>query len=82
MCIVCKQMFDKNDLTRIVKTPEGQIEVDFSGKLNGRGAYICKNPDCAAKCVKTKALNRVFKGEVSSQQYDKVLETLDSADKR
>ena len=77
MCIVCKQMLDKRDLVRIVRTTEGEILVDLSGKMNGRGAYICKNSDCAEKCLKTKALNRVFKGEIPAEKYQNVLEALE-----
>jgi len=81
MCIVCKQMFNKKDLLRIVKDAEGNVTVDLTGKQNGRGAYICKSEECAARCVKTRALNRAFKCEVSDEQYSVVTEVLENARK-
>ena len=51
-------MRDKSDLIRVIRTPEDKIEVDFTGKKNGRGAYLCNNPDCLAKARKRKSLER------------------------
>ena len=48
-CLGCMQSFPKNDLIRIVRTVEGEIALDTTGRLNGRGAYVCKNKDCLAK---------------------------------
>ena len=70
MCIVCKQMFDKKDLVRILKT-EDDIVIDITGKKNGRGAYVCKN-GCISKCEKTKALDRTFKMAVDKELYQKI----------
>lgn len=81
MCIVCKQMFDKKDLLRIVKDVEGNVTIDLTGKQNGRGAYICKSEECAVRCMKTRALNRAFKCDVSEEQYSIVMEALDNARK-
>ncbi len=74
-CIVCRQPFDKRELVRIVKNGE-EISVDLTGKKNGRGAYICTNPDCLAKLKKQKTLNRAFKCEVSDAVYDSITEAL------
>ena len=70
MCIVCKQMFDKKDLVRILKT-EDDITIDITGKKNGRGAYICKN-GCISKCQKTQALDRTFKMAIDKELYQKI----------
>ena len=70
MCVVCKQMFDKKDLVRILKT-EDDIIIDLSGKKNGRGAYICKN-GCISKCEKTHALDRTFKMPIEKEFYQKL----------
>jgi len=67
MCVACRTMQDKRNLIRIVKTNEGKIFVDNSGKANGRGAYICNNKECFEKAVKTRALNRAFKCEISQE---------------
>ena len=53
MCHVCKTMRERGDLLRIVRTPEGEIKVDESGRAPGRGCYICKSPECIRKGVKT-----------------------------
>lgn len=71
MCIVCKEMFDKNSLVRIVKNDNG-IEIDTTGKKNGRGAYICKN-GCILKCEKSHALERNFKTPISKEIYEKII---------
>ena len=73
MCLACREMKPKKELIRIVKSQEG-IFLDATGKKNGRGAYICNNLDCIKKCIKTRALNKVFSCEVEQSTYDKLLE--------
>ena len=77
-CIVCQDRDSKKELIRIVKNKEGEIFLDPSGRANGRGAYICKDPECLKKAIKTKALNRAFKVEVSDEVYEKLLAELES----
>ena len=77
-CIACQERDAKKGLIRIVKTKEGQIFLDPTGKANGRGAYICKDVECLKKAIKSKALNRVFKMEVPSDVYDNLLKELES----
>ena len=60
MFIGCREMKPKRELMRIVKTPNGEIKADATGKLNGRGAYICKSPECLKKVRKSGALQRAF----------------------
>ena len=75
-CMGCNEMKPKKELVRIVKTPEGNIMLDRSGKLNGRGAYICHSTDCYKKAVKTKRLERVFSLAIPqnvSEQIEKEL---------
>ena len=72
MCIVCKQMFDKRDLVRIVRTTEGEILVDLSGKLNGRGAYIKKDVAILEKAIKTKMLERHLEIEIPGGVYEEL----------
>ncbi|WP_024867458.1 RNase P modulator RnpM [Butyrivibrio sp. FCS014] len=55
-CVGCGEMKEKKELIRIIKTPEGEILVDTTGKANGRGAYICSNAECFRKAVRNKAL--------------------------
>ena len=74
MCVVCRQMKPKQELIRIVKTTDGQVLLDKTLKAAGRGAYVCRAEECLQKCIKTKALNRAFKGQVAQQNYDMLLE--------
>ncbi len=57
-CVGCGNPFPKKDLIRVVKTPAGNIELDFTGKKSGRGAYVCRNIDCLVKARKAKRLER------------------------
>ena len=57
-CIGCYEAKDKKELLRLVKQPEGMIAVDVSGRMNGRGAYLCRNNDCLVKAVKKRGLCR------------------------
>lgn len=74
MCVVCKEMRDKKSLMRIVRTPEGEYKLDYTGKLNGRGAYICADKDCVEKCLKKRLLNKAFKTNVEQSVYDALAE--------
>lgn len=67
-CIVCRKKGDKSSFIRIVKTKDS-IVLDKTGKVAGRGAYICDSIECINKCKKTHALNRAFKQEVCEQTY-------------
>ncbi len=80
MCIACKEMANKTDLIRIVKTPEGDITLDFTGKKNGRGAYVHKDRECLMKIKKGRLLSKAFKQNVSDEIYDKLIEEFESAD--
>lgn len=78
MCTGCREMKPKKELIRIVRTAEGEIALDLTGKLNGRGAYVCKCKECLGKIRKTNALSRAFETAVDSQIYDKLETELDS----
>lgn len=69
-CMGCNQKKDKKDLIRIVKNKSGQITIDKTGKLEGRGAYICDNKDCLEKIIKNKRLERVFDMQISNEIYE------------
>lgn len=74
MCIACREMKDKKQMLRIVKSADGEIGLDFGGKKNGRGAYICDNPSCIQKCVKGKLIHKAFSCSVSDEIYEKIAE--------
>ena len=71
-CISCNQQKEKQELLRIVRTPEGNIEIDLTGKKNGRGAYICKSEECLNKAIKTKKLERTVEKIISQEFYENV----------
>ena len=77
MCTGCREMKQKNSLIRIVKTHEGEIKLDTTGRLNGRGAYLCKSPECLKKAQKSGALSRAFGCEVPDSVFSAIESELD-----
>ena len=71
-CAVTKEKFEKKDLLRIVKSNDGQVFVDETGKANGRGAYIKKDLDVLEKAIKTKALDRSLETTISDEVYEEI----------
>lgn len=69
-CVGCRTMKDKKELMRIVKTPEGEICADTTGKKSGRGAYICPDAQCLQKARKARALERAFETAIPEEVYD------------
>ena len=71
-CVVTKEKYPKGELLRIVKTPEGEIKPDITGKLNGHGAYIKKDEETLDKAIKNKALERHLECSISSDTYEEI----------
>lgn len=71
-CMACNSQKEKQELLRIVRTPENNIEVDLTGKKNGRGAYICKDENCLNLAIKTKRLERVLEKTIQNEFYEKI----------
>lgn len=71
-CVGCREMKPKTELARVIKTPEGEILLDKTGRKNGRGAYICLNCDCLAKARKSKGIDRALKVTVSDDIFDAI----------
>ena len=69
-------MKDKKELIRIVRTKEDEIELDMTGRKNGRGAYICKDIKCFESLKKSRGLDRSFKSQISPLIYDKLTDEL------
>lgn len=72
-CIACKECKPKKELVRIVRNDNG-FALDKTGKLNGRGAYICNKPECFDLLIRNKLLNKTFKTNVSQDDYNKIKE--------
>lgn len=71
-CLGCNEHKPKVELLRVVRTPEGEIDLDFKGKMNGRGAYICPNPECLKKARKSRRIDRNLSCEVPEEVYDRM----------
>lgn len=76
MCVSCREMFEKKEILRIVRTPDGEIVYDPTGKKPGKGAYICKKPECFIRLNKGKVLEKTFKKEIPQAVYDELRENL------
>ena len=71
-CLGCREMKPKKELIRVVRSPEGEISLDFRGKANGRGAYVCPNAECLKKAEKARALERAFSAPVPPEVYERL----------
>lgn len=76
-CLGCRTEKDKSELIRIVRTPEGEIKVDPQGRMNGRGAYICPDPECLSAAIKRGAIARALKAPVPESLREELLKEID-----
>ncbi|MBM6859396.1 YlxR family protein [Clostridium saudiense] len=72
MCTGCMEMKPKKELIRVVKSPEGEVSVDLTGKKSGRGAYVCKNAKCLEKAFKAKRLSRNLDVVIDEEIYNRL----------
>ena len=71
-CLGCREMKPKKELIRVVRSPEGEISLDFKGKASGRGAYVCPDPRCLKKAIKASALERAFSAQIPPEIYERL----------
>ena len=71
-CMGCRERKAKRDMIRVVRCTDGQVRLDFSGKLNGRGAYICPKGECLKKARKAKSLDRSLEVTIPEEVYDRL----------
>ena len=69
-CCGCMEMKPKNELVRVVKNKEGVISLDLTGKMHGRGAYLCRNPECLEKARKARRFEREFSCRIPDEIFD------------
>lgn len=69
-CLGCREHKPKNELIRVVRSPEGEVSLDFRGKKPGRGAYVCPQAGCLAKVRKSRALERAFSAPLPPEVWD------------
>lgn len=71
-CTGCREMKSKKEMMRVLRTPEGEIILDSTGKKNGRGAYLCRDASCLEKAIKNKGLERSLKVSISQEVYQEL----------
>ncbi len=76
-CVITHEKLPKQELLRVVRTPEGEVKIDLTGKLNGHGAYIKKDKEAIEKARKTKALDRYLETTITDDKYDEMLKILE-----
>lgn len=79
-CLGCREMKPKRELIRVVRSPEGEISLDFRGKKPGRGAYLCPDPGCLKRIRKSKALERAFSLPIPEEVYDALEQQMKGGD--
>lgn len=78
-CVGCRTMKDKKSLLRLVKTPEGEILPDATGKKSGRGAYVCPNSECLKKARKSRALERALETAIPDEVYEALAQQMEAS---
>ena len=71
-CVGCRKVQYKQEMIRVVRTPDGVVELDLTGKAAGRGAYLCKKPECLKAALKRRQFDRAFKTKVPADIYDRI----------
>ena len=79
-CVGCREMHPKRELIRVVKSPQGEISLDFKGKSPGRGAYLCPAAECLKRARKSRALERAFETAIPSEVYDALEAQMEAKD--
>ncbi len=79
-CIGCQEMKSKKEMIRVIRTPEGEVCIDTTGRKNGRGAYICADAECLRKAVKNHGLERSLKMQIPPSVYERLEEEMSSID--
>ena len=78
-CMGCRERRAKRELIRVVRSPEGNVSLDFGGKMNGRGAYICPNPECLKRALKSRALDRSLEVTIPEEVSDRLTTEMEGA---
>ena len=77
-CVGCREMKAKKELVRVVRSPEGEISLDFRGKAPGRGAYVCPQAECLRRAIKSRALERGLDCQIPQEVYDGLVEKMEA----
>lgn len=79
-CLGCREMKPKRELVRVVRSPEGEVSVDLTGKKNGRGAYVCRDAECLKKAIRSRALARALEAQIPDELYDRLREEMEAGE--
>lgn len=77
-CMGCRERKEKRELIRVVRSPEGQVSLDFRGKANGRGAYLCPNVECLRKAQRSKALERSLEVPIPEEIFARLEQEMEA----
>ena len=79
-CIGCREQKPKPEMIRVVRSPQGEVSLDFRGKVSGRGAYLCRDAACLKRAIKSRALERALAVSIPQEVYDRLLLEMEAAD--
>ncbi len=79
MCVGCREMKEKKELIRVVRSPEGEVSLDPVGKKSGRGAYVCRNADCLKRAIRQKQLERQLDVTLPQETIDALTSAMETA---
>ena len=79
-CMGCRERKPKRDMIRVVRGTDGTVSLDFGGKMNGRGAYICPDMECLKKAIRSKALDRSLEVTIPEEVYDRLQKEMEAKD--
>ena len=77
-CMGCRERKPKREMIRVVRGTDGNVSLDFGGKMNGRGAYLCPNPECLKKAIRSKALDRSLEVEIPEDVYARLQKEMEA----
>lgn len=81
MCVGCREMKPKRELIRVVRSQDGNVTVDFTGKAAGRGAYVCRSVECLERAIKTRGLDRALEHKIEDTVFLQLKEELQAGDR-
>lgn len=81
MCVGCREMKPKRGLIRVVRSQDGNVTVDFTGKAAGRGAYVCRSVECLERAIKTRGLDRALEHKIEDTVFLQLKEELQAGDR-
>ena len=77
-CLGCRERKAKREMIRVVRCPDGAVNLDFGGKMNGRGAYICPDPECLKKAIRAKSLERSLEVAIPEEVYARLTREMEA----